>query len=184
METQTDVTQLSPVMKKFILHWGEMGSSWGINRAVAQIYALLYLSETPLTAEEISQGLSLARSTVSTGIHELQSWGLIKVVHVLGDRRDHFEAMDDVWEMFRVILHERKRREIDPTLSVLEECVGSIDSDCVEEAYTRERLSEMLEFFQLMTTVYAQVDQLPTETLKKMSLLGDSFSGVLERLSK
>ncbi len=184
MEKQATVTELSPVMKKFILHWGEMGSSWGINRAVAQIYALLYLSEEPLTAEEISQGLSLARSTVSTGIHELQGWGLINVVHILGDRRDYFEAMDDVWEMFRVILHERKRREIDPTLHVLEECVGSIDSECSEDEYTRERLSEMLDFFELMTTVYAQVDQLPTETLKNMARLGDSFSVVLERLSK
>jgi DNA-binding transcriptional regulator GbsR (MarR family) len=184
METKEKTTQLSPVMKQFILHWGEMGSSWGINRAVAQIYALLYLSETPLTAEVISHGLSLARSTVSTGIRELQSWGLVKVVHILGDRRDHFEAMDDVWEMFRVILDERKRREIDPTLEVLEECVGAIDSEGTEDAYTRERLQEMLEFFELMTTVYTQVDQLPTETLKKMARLGDGFSGVLERLTR
>src|SRR5512147_2286751 len=111
------MAELTPVMQKFILRWGEMGNAWGVNRTVAQIYALLYLSARPLTAEEISDTLAVARSTVSTGLHELQGWGIVKVVHVLGDRRDHFEAMSDVWEMFRAILRERKNRELDPLLA-------------------------------------------------------------------
>jgi len=120
--------QLTLTMQRFILHWGEMGSTWGINRTVAQIYAILYLFPDPLTAEDISETLSLARSTVSAGLHELQSWGIIRTVHILGDRRDHFETMSDVWDMFRVILRERKRREIDPTLEVLRESVSTLSA--------------------------------------------------------
>src|SRR5436853_5310976 len=102
---------LTPVMEKFILHWGEMGARWGINRTVGQIHALLYLSEKPLHAEEISDLLGVARSNVSTSLKELQNWGIVRIVHVMGDRRDHFESMKDVWEMFRTILDERKKRE-------------------------------------------------------------------------
>src|SRR4051794_19919838 len=105
---------LSPVAEKFILHWGEMGTRWGINRTVAQIHALLFLSPRPMHAEEIAATLGVARSNVSTSLRELQNWGIVRVVHVLGDRRDHFESMKDVWEMFRVILDERKKRETDP----------------------------------------------------------------------
>src|SRR5438270_8528562 len=115
---------LSPTAKKFILHWGEMSTRWGINRTVAQIHALLYISPKPLNAEEIADTLSVARSNVSTSLRELQGWGIVKVVHVLGDRRDHFESMKDVWEMFRIVLDERKRRETDPTLALLRECVA------------------------------------------------------------
>src|SRR5213083_2480720 len=118
--------RLSPVQEKFILHWGEMGARWGINRTVAQVHALLYLSPRPLHAEEIAKMLSVARSNVSTSLRELQSWGIVRVVHVLGDRRDHFESLKDVWEMFRIILEERKRREIDTTLRVLQECVEDL----------------------------------------------------------
>ena len=103
--------QLSPVQQKFILHWGEMGTRWGINRTVAQIHALLYVWPEPLNAEEIAETLSVARSNVSTSLKELQSWRIVKLVHVMGDKRDHFESMKDVWEMFRVVLDERKRRE-------------------------------------------------------------------------
>src|SRR6202453_4711475 len=117
---------LSPVAQKFILHWGEMGTRWGINRTVAQIHALLYISPKPLQAEEISEALGVARSNVSTSLRELQGWGIVKIVHVLGDRRDHFESMKDVWEMFRVILDQRKKRETDPTLALLRECINEI----------------------------------------------------------
>src|SRR5919206_582892 len=103
--------KLSPIMQKFILHWGEMGSRWGINRTVAQIHALLYLSPKPLNAEEIAETLGVARSNVSTSLKELQAWGIVKLVHVVGDKRDHFESMKDVWEMFRIVLDERKKRE-------------------------------------------------------------------------
>src|SRR5262245_21271727 len=99
--------ELTPAMQKFILHWGEMGTRWGINRTIAQIHALLYIAQKPLTAEEITETLNVARSNVSTSLRELQGWGVIRVVHVLGDRRDHFESMKEVWEMFRLILDER-----------------------------------------------------------------------------
>src|SRR5712672_731647 len=116
--------KLTDSTKQFILHWGEMGTRWGVNRTVAQVHALLYLSPESLTAEDIAETLSVARSNVSTSLKELQNWGIVKLVHVLGDKRDHFESMKDVWEMFRVVLDERKRREIDPTLTMLRECIA------------------------------------------------------------
>src|SRR5205809_5478297 len=119
-----NATTLGPVQQKFVLHWGEMGTRWGINRTVAQIHALLYLSPKPLNAEEIADTLGVARSNVSTSLKELQGWGIVKLTHVLGDKRDHFESIKDVWEMFRVVLDERKKREIDPTLKMLRECMA------------------------------------------------------------
>src|SRR5689334_25059566 len=113
---------LKPIQEKFILHWGEMGTRWGINRTVAQIHALLFLSPKPLNAEEIAETLGVARSNVSNSLKELQGWGIVRVVHVMGDRRDHFESLKDVWEMFRTITDERKKRETDPTLGILREC--------------------------------------------------------------
>src|SRR5436190_18552483 len=125
---------LSSVQQKFVLHWGEMGARWGINRTVAQIHALLYISPKPLNAEEITDALSVARLNVSTSLRELQNWGVIKIVHVLGDRRDYFESMKDVWEMFRAVMDERKKREIDPTISILRECVA--ESQKAKDTYT------------------------------------------------
>src|SRR5437660_3480850 len=136
--------RLAAVQEKLILHWGEMGTRWGINRTVAQIHALLYLSAEPLHAEEIARLLSVARSNVSTSLRELQGWGIVRIAHVLGDRRDHFESVKDVWEIFRIVAEERKRREIDPTLRVLQECVADIKKAGTGSAYTRERLEEML----------------------------------------
>ena len=124
--TDTTKPTLTPVAQKFILHWGEMGTKWGINRTVAQVHALLFLSPTPVPADEISATLSVARSNVSTSLRELQGWGIVHLVHVLGDRRDHFESTKDVWEIFRTVSEERKRREIDPTLRVLAECVQEL----------------------------------------------------------
>ena len=121
------MTALNPVQQKFILHWGEMGTRWGINRTVAQIHALLYISPKPLNAEEIVETLKVARSNVSNSLKELQSWGIVKLVHVMGDKRDHFESMKDVWDMFRMVLDERKRREIDPTLAMLRECISEAE---------------------------------------------------------
>ena len=116
--------ELPAVEQKFVLHWGEMGTRWGINRTVAQIHALLYISPNPLHAEEIAETLGVARSNVSTSLNELQGWGIVKMVHVMGDKRDHFETLKDVWEMFRIVLDERKRREIDPTVALLRECAA------------------------------------------------------------
>lgn len=177
------MADLTPVMKKFILHWGEMGSTWGLNRTVAQIHAMLYLSPTPLTAEEISETLGVARSTVSTGLRELQGWGVVRVVHQLGDRRDHFETIADIWEMFRMILRERKRREIDPALNILRDSVTDLRGESDDE-YVAERLNEMLEFFEVITTVYDQVEQLPTSTLRRVARLGENFSRLLGYISQ
>src|SRR3954452_809186 len=103
---------LTPVQQKFILHWGKMGAQWGINRTVAQIHALLYISPTPIDAETIATTLGVARSNVSTSLRELEGWGIVRMIHVLGDRRDHYESLKDVWEMFRIVLDERKKREL------------------------------------------------------------------------
>src|SRR5262249_39462736 len=137
--------KLSPVQQKFILHWGEMGTRWCINRTVAQIHALLYVSPKPLNAEEIAETLNVARSNVSNSLKELQTWRIVKLVHVMGDKRDHFESMKDVWEMFRVVLDERKRREIDPTIAMLEECLT--DSGKESDPFTDDRLRELHRFF-------------------------------------
>src|SRR3989454_12428931 len=138
---------LRPVQQKFILHWGEMGTRWGINRTVAQIHALLFLSPRPLHAEQIAQTLNVARSNVSTSLKELQSWGIVKLVHVLGDKRDHFESMKEVWEMFRVVLDERKKREIDPTLALLRQCIAEAEKDEETDAYTEERRAGTRDIF-------------------------------------
>jgi DNA-binding transcriptional regulator GbsR (MarR family) len=167
--------ELSHAEQKFILHWGEMGARWGINRTVAQIHALLYLSPDPLTAEDIASTLSVARSNVSTSLKELQSWGLVSVGHVLGDRKDHYESMQDVWELFKVIIDGRKRREVDPTLAVLRQCVEELDQSASTEAFTKQRLQEMLEFFEIMTKSYEQARDLPKEELLKLLKLGDKF---------
>src|SRR5215831_14978358 len=131
--------KLTPVQQKFVLHWGEMGTRWGINRTVAQIHALLYISPKPLNAEEIAETLDVARSNVSTSLKELQGWRIVKLVHVLGDKRDHFEAIKNVWEMFRVVVDERKRREIDPTLTILEECIAETLEAKEPDKQTEER---------------------------------------------
>ena len=162
---------LSPVQERFILHWGEMGTRWGINRTVAQIHALLYLSPQPLHAEDIARLLSVARSNVSSSLRELQSWGIVRIAHVLGDRRDHFESIKDVWEIFRIVSEERKRREIDPTLRVIGECVDELKKDAKSDAYTRERLESMLEFLTVMTGMFEEVLRMPSGTLKGVAKL-------------
>ena len=169
----TDITKtrLSPIEQKFILHWGEMGTRWGINRTVAQVHALLYLSPQPLPAEEISQTLSVARSNVSTCLRELQGWGIVRVVHVLGDRRDHFESVKDVWDIFRIVAEERKRREVDPTLRVVRECVDALKADGKGDAYTRERLESMLEFLTVMNGLFEEILRMPAGALKGVAKL-------------
>lgn len=166
--------KLTPVQQKFVLHWGEMGLRWGINRTVAQLHALLYLAPRPLHAEEICDALTVARSNASTSLRELQNWGLIKVTHVLGDRRDHFECVTlDVWEMFRIVLDERKKREIDPTVEVLRGCVEQAESGGKAEELTRQRLAAMRDFFSTMSTWYDQIDALPTERVIQFVKAGD-----------
>jgi DNA-binding transcriptional regulator GbsR (MarR family) len=167
--------KLSPVQQKFVLHWGEMGTRWGINRTVAQIHALLYISPAPLNAEEIAGTLGVARSNVSTSLKELQGWRIVKLVHVMGDKRDHFESMKDVWEMFRVVLDERKRREIDPTVGMLQECIAESAKDKETNKYTGERLRELHDFFETTTAWYVQVRKWPTSALIKFVKIGDKM---------
>lgn len=167
------MTHLIPVAKKFILHWGEMGARWGINRTVAQVHALLFISAAALNAEQIALLLGIARSNVSTSLRELQGWGIVRVVHVMGDRRDHFESMKDVWELFRQVLDERKRREIDPTVALLKDCVAEAGRAGASEKYPRQKLGELLEFFETTTSWYEQVRRLPTRALMKFVRLGD-----------
>ena len=167
--------ELPTVEQKFVLHWGEMGTRWGINRTVAQIHALLYISPRPLHAEEIAETLGVARSNVSTSLKELQGWGIVKMVHVMGDKRDHFETLKDVWEMFRIVLDERKRREIDPTVALLRECAAQAKPG----SHAADRLGELLEFFETTTGWYGQVRQWPTVVLTKMLKLGDKTRKLL-----
>jgi DNA-binding transcriptional regulator GbsR (MarR family) len=170
-ETKRSGATLTPVEQKFILHWGEMGTKWGINRTVAQVHALLFLSPKPVPADEISETLSVARSNVSTSLRELQAWGIVRVVHVLGDRRDHFESIKDVWEIFRIVAEERKRREIDPTLRVLGECVEELKGTPQSDAFTRERLESMLEFLTTMSGLFEEVLKMPPGALKGVGKL-------------
>jgi DNA-binding transcriptional regulator GbsR (MarR family) len=171
---------LTPVQQKFILHWGEMGSRWGINRTVAQIHALLYISPKPVNAEEIVEVLDVARSNVSNSLKELQGWGIVKLVHVMDDKRDHFESMKDVWEMFRIVLDERKRREIDPTLAMLRECIDEADGQKNADHHTAERLRALQEFFATTTGWYEQLRRWPTPILKKFMKFGDKALKVLK----
>jgi DNA-binding transcriptional regulator GbsR (MarR family) len=167
------MANLSPVAQKFILHWGEMGTRWGINRTVAQVHALLFLSENPLPADAIADSLGIARSNTSTSLRELQNWGIVKIVHVLGDRRDHFESMKDVFAMFRAIARKRKKREIDPTVQVLRDCIAEADKPKATDPHIRSRLSELLDFFELAGAAYERLENLPTPAVIKIAKLGD-----------
>ncbi|MEM7699781.1 MAG: MarR family transcriptional regulator [Verrucomicrobiota bacterium] len=163
--------------QRFILHWGEMGTRWGINRTVAQIHALLFISEKPLNAEEICERLQVARSNVSNSLKELQNWGIVRVAHFSGDRRDHFECLEDVYEMFRIIAAERKRREIDPTLTHLRGCAEEANSEPSDESeYARERLEDLLNFFEKVSDLYSTLDRLPTQSAVKMLHMGDKLA--------
>jgi DNA-binding transcriptional regulator GbsR (MarR family) len=164
---------LSAVQRKFILHWGEMGTRWGVNRTVAQVHALLYLSPTPLNADDIVGALDVARSNVSTSLKELQGWGIVTLVHVPGDKRDHFASMKDVWEMFRIVLDERKKRECDPTMRLLRDCIAEAEKDKATDDYTEARLRELYKFFDTTTAWYEQVRRWPTATIVKFVKRGD-----------
>jgi DNA-binding transcriptional regulator GbsR (MarR family) len=172
-------TVLTPIQQSFILHWGEMGARWGINRTVAQIHALLFLSPRPLHAEEIATTLGVARSNVSNSLRELQGWGIVRITHLLGDRRDHFESMKEVWDMFRIIVDERKKREADPVLHMLREAVAETKKPGAADAYTRERLADMLQFFELMSGWVEQTRKLPTPAVIRMVKMGDKVAKLL-----
>lgn len=171
--------QLTPVEEKFIVHWGEMGTRWGINRTIAQIHALLFISPQPLPAETISEVLGVARSNVSNSLRELQNWGIVRVQHILGDRRDHFECLKDVWEMCQIILDERKKREIDPTIALLRQCVEESARQKDKQAYTHQRLTDMLDFFQTTSNWYSQVRLLPRQAVIRFLRMGSRIQKLL-----
>ena len=173
------MSQLNTVKEQFVLHWGEMGARWGINRTVAQVHALLHVSAEPLTAEEIATTLSVARSNVSTSIRELQAWGLVRPAHVLGDRRQHFTSIKDVWEMFRIIVDERKKREIDPTMDLLRQCISELDKNSAADTHTRERLQDLYQFFAAIDAIYTDVRKLPVGTLRGLMKARGAFRRIL-----
>ncbi len=173
---QTDLTEappkLHPAIERFVLHWGEMGGQWGVNRSVSQIHALLYVSDRPLTAEEIAATLGIARSNVSTSIKELLSWDLIRRVPVRGDRREHFEAEADIWELVARIAAGRKAREIDPALAVLRTCMAEIENGGDINPVAAKRLKDMLSFTETIDTWYAQMLHVPKANLAALLRLG------------
>jgi DNA-binding transcriptional regulator GbsR (MarR family) len=173
MSKHTPGRQLSSVQRSFILHWGEMGTRWGTNRTVAQVHALLFISEQPLNADDIVEALEVARSNVSTSLKELQGWGIVRLVHVQGDKRDHFESLKDVWEMFRIVMDERKKREFDPTMHMLRACIAEAEADKATDEYTEERLKELYAFFETTTTLYAQVRRWTPAAIVKFAKAGD-----------
>ena len=168
-----EMIDLSPVQEKFILHWGEMGTRWGINRTVAQVHALLYIWSEPLNAEEIRLALSVARSNVSNSLKELNGWGLLRTIQKLGDRKDHFATLDDPWEMFRIVGNERKRREMDPTAAMLAECLAEQKKARKEDLHTEQRLFDMKDFFDETMGCFDKLNALPTSTLRKLTKMTD-----------
>jgi DNA-binding transcriptional regulator GbsR (MarR family) len=173
--------ELTPARRRFVLHWGEMGTRWGINRTVAQVHALLFVSERPLHAEEIAETLEVARSNVSVSLRELTAWGLVRLVHVLGDRRDYFEALGDVWAMTQAIFEQRRRRELDPTMAALRECVA--EAEAAKDDHARARLAEMLDFLELTLSWFEQVRRMPRQTLTRFARMGSRVAKLLERAS-
>lgn len=171
--------RLTPPQKNFILHWSEIGTRWGINRTVAKVHALLYLSSRPMDAEEIASLLEVSRSNISSSLRELQTWGLIRIVHVMGDRRDRYEAEKDVWELFLRILDERKRREIDPALAVLRASIEEAQRPGGADAPVRKCLEEMLGFCKLMESWYVWLRSLPRERLIQLVKMGKKLQGLL-----
>ena len=164
--------RLTPTSEKFIVHWGEMGTQWGVSRSVAQIQALLYLSERPLHAEQISVILNLARSNVSTSIKELLNWRLITRAQILGDRRDHFEAIKDNWEIVLRISEGRKKREIDPTLHLLRLVADNTQYDHEVTPQQRAQITELVGFMETMTNWYDDIRTVPKEKLFRLMKLG------------
>ena len=170
--------RMPPVTQRFVLHWGEMGSRWGVNRTMSQIHALLFVTGRPMHADELCDQLGVARSNVSTSLRELQSWGLVRVVHLLNDRRDHFETSGDVWELMRIVVRGRKAREFEPTVQVLQECLQHPDF-AKESAVARQRVCDTLVLMQTLSAWVDEMLRLPPETLMKVMKLGARIQGLM-----
>lgn len=174
---------LSPLVQTFVLHFGEMGSRWGINRTVGQIYALLYVSEQPLNADEIAEALGFSRSNVSMGLKELSSWNLVRLQHLPNDRREYFSTPEDVWAIFRTLAEERRKREVDPTLSMLRNALIQ-EPTSNEERYAQQRLKEMHDLIELVTQWFGDIQHLDTRTLVQLMKLGAKAQKFLEMKNK
>ncbi len=171
---------LPTISRRFVMHWGEMGSRWGVNRTVAQIHALLYLSGRPLHAEEIAEILLVARSNVSTSLRELQNFNLVRVTHLVGDRRDHFETSKDVWELFRTVVRERKSREFDPTVALLQSCVAD-PAFAREDAAAKTRIRDTLSLMAALSSWGEEMLRLEPATLMKVMKLGSKIQKLLRQ---
>ncbi|CTQ48134.1 MarR family protein [Jannaschia donghaensis] len=169
---------LSPLHQDFIWHFGEMGSRWGMNRTVGQIYALLFLSEEPLNAETITADLGISRSNTSMGLKELQAWNLVRMRHVQGDRRDYFTTPDDLWEIVRTLVAERRKREVDPTLTKLRELEMAGPQG---DAYAEARIAELREMIEMMTQFHDEMNRLETERLVQLMTMGRKLGGLLDK---
>jgi DNA-binding transcriptional regulator GbsR (MarR family) len=170
---------LPPLTQRFVLHFGEMGSRWGINRTVGQIYALLYVSSKPLNADDVGEALGFSRSNVSMGLKELQSWNLVRLNHQPNDRREYFQAPEDVWAIFRTLAAERRKREIDPTLSMLRDAL--MEQPSVEaDIHAQERMRQMHGFIELMTDWLDDVQKMDSATLTSLMQMGSKVQKLLE----
>ena len=174
---------MSPLVRSFVSHFGEMGSRWGINRTVGQIYALIYVSPRPLNADEIGEALEFSRSNVSMGLKELQAWRLVMLRHLPGDRREYFEAPTDAWEIFRTLAEERRRREMEPTLSMLRSALLE-DAATEEDRIAQERMRGMHDLIELMTTWFDDVQHMDPKTLAQLMTMGSKVKRVLEFTDK
>jgi len=174
---------LSPLVRAFVAHFGEMGSRWGINRTVGQIYALIYVSERPINADEIAEGLEFSRSNVSMGLKELQAWRLVSLRHLPGDRREYFEAPADAWEVFRTLAEERRRREIEPTLSMLRNALLE-EPTTPEDRFAQGRMKGMHDLIELMTTWFDDVQRMDAATLSQLMKMGSKVQRLLELKDK
>jgi DNA-binding transcriptional regulator GbsR (MarR family) len=178
----TEITtepKLSPAVERFILHWGDMGGQWGVNRSVAQIHAFLYMSERPLTAEDIADTLGMARSNVSNSLKELTGWKLVRRVPLLGDRRDHFEAETDLWQMVTRIAQGRKEREIDPAAAALRACLAEAEGDPRISPVARRRLAEMEDFVRILNRWYDQMLGVPAPKIMALIRMGAKVASLV-----
>ena len=174
-------TELAEPIEQFVLHWGDLGSHWGVNRSIAQIHALLYLSDVPLPAESIAEQIDIARSNVSNSLKELLRWKLVRRVPVRGDRRDHYEAETDLWEVVKRIAEGRKAREVDPARAALETCAAAAQGDPAVSDAARERLAEMTAFVESLNTWYEQMLTLPNASLSTLIRMGARVVRVMGR---
>ena len=183
MQDQLSASALSPLVRSFVSHFGEMGSRWGINRTVGQIYALIFVSPRPLNADDIGESLDFSRSNVSMGLKELQAWQLVHLRHLPGDRREYFEAPTDAWEIFRTLAEVRRRREIEPTLSMLRNALLE-QATTEEDRIAQQRMKSMHDLIELMTTWFDDVQRMDQKTLAQLMKMGSKVQRLLQLTGK